>query len=89
LGDIADGGLDEDLLALVAGLLQPVFRLRGIVGERGQPRIEVIVALGDGPARNDTAPLPQLLDDQLAVDSQRERLLHQRIVERRPLAVDA
>src|SRR5262249_16206830 len=33
LGDVGDGGLDEDLLALVAGLLQPLARLLGVVGE--------------------------------------------------------
>ena len=44
----------------------------------------MIVALGDGAAGNDASPSPQLLDDDLSVDGQGERLLHQRIVERRP-----
>ena len=44
--------------------------------------------LAMGPLGHDAAPAPQLLDDGLAIDGQRQRLLDERIVERRPLAVD-
>src|SRR2546425_863997 len=48
VGGVADGRLDDDLLALVAGLLQTLAGLRRIVGERRQRGVEVVVALGDG-----------------------------------------
>ena len=49
----------------------------------------MVVTLRDGAARDDAAAAPQLLDDQLAVDGERQRLLHQRVIERRDIAVHA
>src|SRR3989440_11871614 len=40
------------------------------------------------PARNDAAPAPELLDDRVAVDGERQRLFDERVVERRALRVD-
>src|SRR5581483_9385507 len=71
----------------VPGLLQPLPGLGRLVGQRGQARVEVIVALRDGAARDDAASAPELLHDRLAIDGEREGLLHERVVERRPLAV--
>src|SRR5262245_44189653 len=44
LGNVGDRRLDQDLLALVAGLLQSLARLLRVVGERRQRGIEVVVA---------------------------------------------
>src|SRR6266540_6045256 len=85
VGDIGHRGLDVDLLVLVPGFLEPLARLLGVVGQRRQRGIEVIVALGNGAAGHDAAAAPELLDDGLAVDGEGERLLDERIVERRPL----
>ena len=88
VGEIGDGRLDDDLLVLVAGRLEEIARLAGVVGQGAEAGVVVVVALGDRSVRHDAAPAPQLLDDRLAVDRERQRLLHQRIVERRPFAVD-
>ena len=87
VGGVARGRLDDDLLVLVAGLLQALPRLLGVVGKRRERGVEVVVALGDGPAGHDAAPPPQLLDDEVAVDAEGEGLLDQGIVERGHLAV--
>ena len=47
----------------------------------------MVVALRDGAARHDATSAPELLHDGLTVDGQRQRLLHERVVQRRPLAV--
>src|SRR5207249_6082394 len=87
VGRIADGRLDDDLLAPVAPLPEPLARLAGVVREGRQLRVEVVVAPRDRPARDDTAPSPELLHDRLAVHGERQRLLDERVVERRTLAV--
>ena len=89
-GHVADRGLDDDLLVLVA---RPSSAARappsGRTASGGSDGVEVVVALGDRPVGHDAAAAPQLLHDGLAVDGERQRLLDERVVERRALGVDA
>src|SRR5256885_16143921 len=80
---VADGRLDDDLLAPVAPLPEPLARLAGVVDEGPELPVEVVVALRDRPVRDDAAPPPELFHDRLAVDGERQRLLHERVVQRR------
>src|SRR6267143_7084432 len=84
LGDVGDGGLEIDLLALVARLLQPIARLPRAVGEGRKARVVVVVALGDGPVGHHAAPAPELLHDGLAIDGQGERPPRAQAVPGRP-----
>ena len=89
VGDVAVDGFDDDFVAFVSDLLEPLPGEAGIVSQ-GRPSIVVMtIALRDRTVRNDPPSVPELFDDGVAVDREGQRLLHQRIVERRPLGVDA
>src|SRR5205823_4234694 len=87
--ELSLGALDQDRLVLVAGFLEQRLGLIEIVGQRRAIGIEAKgVTLGDRAVGNDALSPPEALDDGVAIDRERERLLDFRIVERRNFGVD-
>ena len=88
VGRVADGGLDDDLLVLVAGLLAAARAPPwGRTSSGGSEASKWLSPLAIGPLGTMPRPRHSSLTISVAVDGQRQRLLDERVVERLDLAV--